>query len=313
MKIVIAGSGAMGATYGSMLAKNGNDVVFLDLWQENVDALNKNGCKLNNLGTDEIIPIKAYKPSEYTEIPDLVIVFTKSMQLSNMLEEVKHLLGENTRVLCLLNGLGHTNTLKKFVDPKNILMGVTVLTASMNGAGSFKVTNYGKTEIQNIVDNEEAINEAKKVVETINNAGLPTVYSEDIMFSIWRKACINGTMNACCTILQCNMEQLGTIPNLRHLLGQIVSEFALVAKEEGTILNVEEMTNLVCWFTTSEFAGVKHYPSMYQDLINNHRKTEIDFLNGYVARKAKEAGKEALYCELITEFVHGKEEILGVK
>ncbi|VWL84827.1 2-dehydropantoate 2-reductase [Oceanivirga miroungae] len=312
MKIVIAGSGAMGATYGSMLAKAGNQVVFLDSWQDNIDSINQYGCKFNNLGTDEVIPIQACKPSEFTDIPDLVIVFTKSMQLSNMLESVKHLFGANTRVLCLLNGLGHTDTLKRFVDPKNILMGVTVLTASMQGAGSFKVSNYGKTEIQNIVDDKEAIEGAKKVVETINNSGLPTVYSEDIMYSIWRKACINGTMNACCTILQCNMEQLGTIPNLRHLLGQIVTEFAMVAKEQGTTLDVKEMTDLVCWFTTSEFQGVKHYPSMYQDLINNHRKTEIDFLNGYVAKKAKEAGKEAFYCELITEFVHGKEKILGV-
>lgn len=311
MKIVIAGSGAMGATYGCMLKKSGNDVTLLDLWQENIDTINNNGVKFNNLGTDENIKISAYKPNEFNEIPDLLIVFTKSMQLKNMLSNVSHLIGENTAVLCLLNGLGHIDTLKEFVKEDNILMGVTVLTAGMNGAGNFKVTNYGKTEIQNIGINgkEKAMN----VVNALNEAKLPTVYSEDIKFSIWRKACINGTMNACCALLDCNMLQLGEIPKSKELLNSIVKEFSEIAKKEGTILNVDEMTDLVCWFTTKEFAGVHHYPSMHQDLIQNKRKTEIDFLNGYISRKGKEYNISTPVCDLITLFIHGRENILEVK
>ena len=308
MKVVIAGSGAMGATYGSMLKKSGHDVVFLDLWQENVDAINQNGIKFINLGVEETLTSKAYKPSEYNGEADLLIVFTKSMQLKDMLNDVKHLISEKTAVLCLLNGLGHIDTLKEFVPKENILMGVTVLTAGMKGPGVFAVSNYGKTEIQNI--DEKGKEKALEVVEAINNSGLPCEYSNDILFSIWRKACINGTMNCCCTLLECNMLQLGQTPNIRELLGTIVEEFATVAKAEGVTLNVEEMTNLVCWFTTEEFAGVKHYPSMHQDLIQNRRKTEIDYLNGYVSRKGKEYGINTKFCDLITILVHGKEKVL---
>ena len=147
-----------------------------------------------------------------------------------MLDSVKHLLSENTYVLCLLNGLGHIDTLKEFVPKENILMGVTVLTAGMKGPGVFAVSNYGKTEIQNI--DEKGKEKALEVVEAINNSGLPCEYSNDILFSIWRKACINGTMNCCCTLLECNMLQLGQTPNIRELLGTIVEEFAAVAKVE---------------------------------------------------------------------------------
>lgn len=308
MKVVIAGTGAMGATYGSMLQKNGNEVVFLDLWQENVDAINSNGIKFNNLGTDELISAKAYLPQNYNGEADLIIVFTKSMQLKEMLEDIKHLISEKTAVLCMLNGLGHIETLKKFVDESNILMGVTVLTAGMKAAGEFSVSGYGKTEIQNIA--ESGKEKAIKVVECINNSGLPTVYSDDILFSIWRKACINGTMNSCCTLLDCNMLELGQTPNVRALLGTIVEEFAAIAKVEGVTIDVEKITDLVCWFTTEEFAGVKHYPSMHQDLIQKHRKTEIDYLNGYVSRKGKEYNIDTKFCDLITMLVHGKERIL---
>lgn len=312
MKVIIAGTGAMGATYGSMLKKSGNDVVFLDLWQENVDAMNKNGIKFNNLGTEEIIEnVSAYLPDEYNGEADLIIVFTKSMQLEKMLEEIKHLIKENTKVLCLLNGLGHIDTLKKYVEKKNILMGVTVLTASMKGPGSFAVTNYGKTEIQNIDKLSE--NDAREVVRVINDSGLPTEYAEDIMFSIWRKACINGTMNACCALLDCNMKKLGEMPKSDELLGKIVEEFSKIAKKEGVNLPTDEITKLVIWYTTPEFKGVNHFPSMHQDLIQNHRKTEIDYLNGYVSRKGKEYGIDTPVCDLITLFIHGRESILEVK
>ena len=177
MKVVIAGSGAMGATYGSMLKKSGHDVVFLDLWQENVDAINQNGIKFINLGVEETLTSKAYKPSEYNGEADLLIVFTKSMQLKDMLNDVKHLISEKTAVLCLLNGLGHIDTLKEFVPKENILMGVTVLTAGMKGPGVFAVSNYGKTEIQNI--DEKGKEKALEVVEAINNSGLPCEYSNE--------------------------------------------------------------------------------------------------------------------------------------
>ena len=311
MKIVIAGTGAMGATYGSMLTKSGNEVDFLDMWQENVDTINKNGIKFNNLGQKENIKASAYLPSEYNKDADLIIVFTKSMQLKKMLKNISHIIKENTKVLCMLNGLGHIETLKEFVKEENILMGVTVMTASMSGAGDFSVSAYGKTEIQNIFENSKE--KALEVVNVINNSGLPSVYSNDIMYSIWRKACINGTMNCCCTLLDCNILQLSDVPNLRELFETIVKEFAMVAKREGVTIDEDKMVDLACWFTTEEFEGVRHYPSMHQDLIQKNRKTEIDFLNGYISKKGKEYGIDTKYCDLITTLVHAREAVLKCK
>lgn len=75
MKIAIAGSGAMGSTYGIMLQKAGNEVVFLDKWEENVKNINEKGITFENLGNTETIKAKAYFPREYKEKVDLVIVY----------------------------------------------------------------------------------------------------------------------------------------------------------------------------------------------------------------------------------------------
>ena len=310
MKIVIAGTGAMGATYGSMLIKSGNEVDFLDMWQENVDTINKNGIKFNNLGQEENIKASAYLPSEYNKDADLIIVFTKSMQLENMLSSIKHVLRDDTKILCLLNGLGHTETLKKFIEPKNIFMGVTVVTAGMKGPGSAVLSSHGKTEIQNIVPEGKA--GAELIVETLNKATMPAVYSDNILWSIWRKAALNGAMNSTCTIMECNMLELGSIAGCKDMMRCIISEFAAIARTQGVTLDVDSVTDYVYGFTQPDFVGAKHYPSMHQDLIKNHRLTEIDFLNGYISRKGKEQHIPTPYCDLITTFVHGKEKLFGL-
>ena len=120
-------------------------------------------------------------------------------------------------------------------------------------------------------------------------------------------------MNCCCTLLDCNILQLSDVPNLRELFETIVKEFAMVAKREGVTIDEDKMVDLACWFTTEEFEGVRHYPSMHQDLIQKNRKTEIDFLNGYISRKGKEYGIDTKYCDLITTLVHAREAVLKCK
>ena len=310
MKVVIAGSGAMGCSFGFMLQKSGNDVTLLDGWQNNIDAIRKDGLHLQD-GTAELsTKIDIYKPEEFKGSADFVIVFTKSMQLENMLSSIKHVLRDDTKILCLLNGLGHTETLKKFIEPKNIFMGVTVVTAGMKGPGSAVLSSHGKTEIQNIVPEGKA--GAELIVETLNKATMPAVYSDNILWSIWRKAALNGAMNSTCTIMECNMLELGSIAGCKDMMRCIISEFAAIARTQGVTLDVDSVTDYVYGFTQPDFVGAKHYPSMHQDLIKNHRLTEIDFLNGYISRKGKELHIPTPYCDLITTFVHGKEQLFGL-
>ena len=56
-----------------------------------------------------------------------------------------------------------------------------------------------------------------------------------------------------------------------------------------------------------------HYPSMYQDLIKNHRLTEIDYINGAVWRKGQKYDIATPYCAFLTQLVHAKEGILGAE
>ena len=297
----------MGSRFGYMLKKAGNDVFLVDGWKDHVDAINKEGLLIEENGETKKVKIPAMLPEDAKEVPELMVLFTKSMGLKPMLESIKGIIGENTKVLCLLNGLGHNETIAEYVDMKNILMGVTLWTAGLKGPGHVLLTGDGSLEVQNLDPKMEV--EAKEICNVLNNAGLKAHYSEDVIFSIWRKACVNATLNSTCTILDCNIKEFGELKESIVLIRKKIEEFSKVAKTYGVELNVEEVARGIEEIYDPSQAGA-HYPSMHQDLIQNHRLTEIDYINGYVSRKGKELNIDTPYNDLLTSLVHSKEQLL---
>ncbi|SFG05335.1 2-dehydropantoate 2-reductase [Sporolactobacillus nakayamae] len=313
MKIVIAGAGAMGSRFGLMLHQAGNDVVLIDTWREHVEAIKKNGLRANYNGKEIAEPIPIFYPKELSDSHkqvDLIVMFTKAMQLKPMLQSIKPLIGPRTMVLCLLNGLGHDDTLQNYVPKKNILLGITMWTAGLEGPGKAKLFGDGEVELQNIDPSGEE--NARRIVDVLKKAGLNGTYSGNVMYSVWRKACVNGTLNGTCTLLDANISEFGATTVAVPILKSIISEFAAVAEKESVILDQEEILQHV--IETFDPNGIgKHYPSMHQDLIKNNRLTEIDYINGAVARKGKKYDVPTPYCAFLTELVHAKEQILKAR
>ncbi|WP_125568425.1 2-dehydropantoate 2-reductase [Companilactobacillus insicii] len=312
MKIIIAGAGAMGSRFGLMLNKGGNDVTLVDGWPDHVNAIKEHGLKANFNGEDITaqIPVMLQSDIQGTEKADLIILFTKSMQLDKMLQDVKPLMSEDTKILCLLNGIGHEDTIEKYIPMKNIFIGNTMWTAGLVGPGQVKLFGEGSVELQNLGKGEEGA--ANELAQILSESGLNASYSDNIHYSIYRKACVNGTMNCLCSILDANMAEFGTTKPAHDIVVTVVNEFAAVAKAEGVDLDVDEVVEHVESCFDPNTIG-KHYPSMYQDLINNHRLTEIDYINGAVSRKGKKYNIPTPYCDLLTQLIHCKEDILGAK
>lgn len=286
MRITIAGAGAMGSRFGLMLHKGGNEVTLIDGWPEHVKAIKEHGLRANYNGEELTAHLSVELQSEISskEKTDLIILFTKAMQLDKMLQDIKPLIDEHTKVLCLLNGIGHEDTIEKYVSKNNIFIGNTMWTAGLEGPGKAKLFGDGSVELQNLISGEEET--AKKLAEILSESGLNAKYSNNIHYSIYRKACVNGTMNGLCTILDTNMAGLGETKPAHDMVVTIVNEFAAVAKFENVNLDIAEVVQHVETCFDPSTIGL-HYPSMYQDLIKNNRLTEIDYINGAVSRKGK--------------------------
>ncbi|QTU83126.1 2-dehydropantoate 2-reductase [Carnobacteriaceae bacterium zg-C25] len=313
MKIIIAGAGAMGMRFGLMLHEANNEVVLVDGWKEHVDTINAHGLKANFNGEEKTVPLKAYLKDEVDASlrADLIILFTKAMQLDGMLKSIQSVITPETNVLCLLNGIGHEEIIEKYVKRERILIGNTMWTAGMEGPGRAKLFGNGSIALQELHGGDATV--AKDICKVLSDAQLNAEYSENIRFAIYKKACVNGTMNSLCTLLECNMAQLGETATAHDMLMGIVSEFSKVAKHENVDLPVEETVNYIetaCY--NRETIGL-HYPSMHQDLVKNHRLTEIDCINGAIVSKGQKYGVPTPYCQLITQLIHAKEVVLEAK
>lgn len=237
MKILFAGAGALGSRFGYMLFKNNEDVTFVDTWEEHVENIQNNGLKV--IIDDEDLGnyyIPTYRPDQVSSKFDVVFVATKSMQLRAMLEQVKHLFHEDTKIICILNGLGHVQTLKDYIKEENILIGVTVWTSGLGGPGVLNAHGTGKIELKQV--KEVNLEKTLELVSKLNNSGLNIKYSDDTFQSIWHKAGLNCVLNTYCTLIDCNINQYGSFDKNLELTRAVLNEVTAVGKAEG--INVKQ-------------------------------------------------------------------------
>lgn len=117
MLIYIAGSGAMGCRFGYQLHKAGQEVILLDKWEDHIKKITEDGLTIKG-DVEDVAKMEIMKPTEAKKEADLIILFTKAMQLKSMLNDIKPIIGDKTKVLCLLNGLGHEDVIKEFIPEK---------------------------------------------------------------------------------------------------------------------------------------------------------------------------------------------------
>ncbi|EHJ07316.1 2-dehydropantoate 2-reductase [Staphylococcus simiae] len=310
MKIAVAGSGALGSGFGARLYQAEYDVTLIDSWEPQVHAVKKQGLNIVINGDNFNLDIPIYHSTEIPEnaIYDMVFLFPKSMQLSSVMDYMAPHIDDNTIIVCTMNGLKHERVLHKYVKESQIVRGVTTWTAGIESPGHTHLLGSGPVEVGALVD--EAKPQVEKVVTVLNNARLNGVVSQDLHQSIWKKICVNGTANALTAVLECNLATLNESDYAQTLIYKLTQEIVHVATVDDVHLNVDEVFEYL--IDLNDKVG-PHYPSMYQDLIVNNRKTEIDYINGAVAKLGKEHHIAAPVNQFITDLVHAKESQRGAQ
>lgn len=298
MNITVLGAGAMGSFFGGVLSKVGCSVTLLDINKGHIEAINQNGLCLETAeGKHYIRSIKACHSKDSVDIPDLLIVFTKSMQTRGALVSIQHIIGKDTQVLTLQNGLGNLEVLKEFISFKNILIGSTTWPADFIAQGH--VASHGMGSIR-MMSAEGSLNDiTKNIVHVFNDAGLACQVDENVWAAIWEKVAFNCALNSLCAVTGCSVDQLGLMPDGKSLSLKIVDEVLNVAKEGGISVSVNKTHEQVIDAMTHHHG---HLPSMLQD-IKAGRPTEIEALNGAVVEKAQLLGIKVPYTESLLSLV----------
>lgn len=303
MKIAIIGSGAMGSLYGGILAESGHEVYFIDVFKEHVDAINSNGLCIIKDGEERYIKnVKAFVDSNAVGIVDLAIVFVKSTITDIAVEGNKSILGKDTLVLTLQNGLGNIEKINKVVDISQIIVGTSANGASFVEPGKIRHSGHGGTVLGEITGEEtERIKEIHKIMDLdeLGNAKI----SQNVMSLIWEKLIVNCGINPLTALTNMKNGQLLENKESEEILENIVAEAIMVAEKSNIKLNFDnaDYCKEVCRATSENTS------SMLSDVLNN-RKTEIMNINGAIVRIGEKLGIDTPYNRTLTNLIILKEK-----
>jgi len=124
MKIAVIGAGAMGSIYAGLLAAAGNEVWAVDIWQAHIDAIRKNGLRIEGASGDRMVKIHATTDPQEVGRVELVIIAAKAMHVEAAATSAKSLLAPGTMVLTIQNGLGSGEKVARVLGSNSVIKGV---------------------------------------------------------------------------------------------------------------------------------------------------------------------------------------------
>jgi len=304
MRIVVVGAGALGGTVGALLTEAGQDVVFLEKDEARAELLNREGLKLiEEKKPERTIPVRVVTALEDLPPSELIFVSVKSYQTEGAVRAIAGLVGENTRVLSMQNGIGNTDTMAGIIGPEKVLSGITYHSIQHLGPNSLRFRR-GIKPIQIAPYDGRLSDEVRRVGDVFNQAGLDCEVAENIDDVVWQKLLHNAVVNPVSALTGESCNELLADEDAQALMRRMCEEIIAVMRARGVpIIDEEDPYRPVIG---SQKALGPNRPSMWQDL-NRGLRTEIDALNGAVVREAERLGLAAPVNFAIVCLVHSAE------
>jgi 2-dehydropantoate 2-reductase len=280
MKICMLGSGSLGSALGGVLTEGGNDVYLIDAWSAHVEAMNTRGLTLRSGGVDRQVKVKARTTTDGIGPADLVVVLVKSFHTREAITAASGIVGPETVVMSVQNGLGHEEILAEAVGKERVLAGKTYAGGVLLAPGHVIAGTEGKLTIIGELDGRMT-GRATRIATTFTRAGLTTEVSTNIMGTMWDKLLINVATGALSGITRLPYGGLYAVPEVEQCAIAAVAEAIAVAKAIGVKLSSEDPED--AWKLAGEGLPKEFKASMLQS-IEKGAPTEIDFINGSVVR-----------------------------
>ena len=291
MRYLILGAGALGSVFGGFLQKAGHEVCFVGRGAH-LDAMRVSGLKLTGIwGEHGPLKVKACsKPAELEGGFDVVLVCVKAYDTAELLDAIPHLLTDETLVVSIQNGLGNWETIADKVGWQRTVGARVIFGAEVTAPGTAKVTVYADKVLLGSPRGAIAPERIARLAQDFTAAGIPTEASPLIERYIWRKVLYNASLNPLGAILHCPYGELASHPEILATMQSIIAEIFAVAAAKRVDLGFDGPEAYYRHLIEVELPPtVAHRASMLQDL-ERGRRTEIDSLNGAIARYAAEAG-----------------------
>lgn len=285
MRIAIMGSGGVGGYYGGVLAKAGQEVTFIARGAH-LQAIRDKGLHVKSVHGDfTVSPVKATdRPGEIGAV-DLVLVATKTYHTEEAAQAIKPLIGDNTVVISLQNGIDAAERIGSAVGMERMLGGATWLSAAIEAPG--RIGQYSQFRRIALGELDGRITPRAQAVASAF-ATTPAVVElvPNIRQMLWTKFVFISAISALGGLTRVSMGEYRHVPEAREVLAQAMAEVAAVAQACGVALDADIVAKTLSFI---DAAAPDMRPSMQRDL-EAGRMSELESLIGVVVRLGRERG-----------------------
>ncbi len=299
IRIGVVGAGAIGGLMAAKLALGGNEVTVIDLGPH-LAAIQKNGLTLEwHDGKVETAKVKGVEKVADAGKQDLVILAVKAHYLDQVAKNIDHLLGPDTVVMTVQNGLpwwyfqklggkydnrkleslDPTGVLTAKIEPSRLIGCVVYPAAAVTAPGIIHHVEGDRFPIGEL--DGKVSERAKLIHDVLVKAGLKSRVLKDIRSEIWLKAWGNLSFNPISALTHATLVDICQFPETRHLAAKMMGEAETIAKKLGVTFRVSIEKRI----EGAESVGA-HKTSMLQD-VEAGRSLETEALIGSILEMAR--------------------------
>jgi 2-dehydropantoate 2-reductase len=282
IRIAVLGAGAVGCFYGGMLARAGRPVTLIGR-PAHVEAFKARGLRFEGLTFDEHVPVGASTEASAVRGSQLVLFCVKSTDTESAAGQMAPHLDAGALVVNLQNGVDNTERIQaRIAQP--VIPAVVYVATEMAGPGHLKHHGRGDLVIGELGAKLPA-GTLERVKAWFESAGVPVTVSDNVAGELWAKLVVNCAYNALSAISQLPYGKMIQGPGIRDVMRDVVEESLAGAKARGVAMApgmLERTYGIAAAMPTQ-------YSSTAQDLARG-KPTEIEHLNGFVARRGAALG-----------------------
>ena len=284
MRIAIFGTGGVGGYFGGRLAQAGEEVTFIARG-EHLRAIKTNGLRVDSPSGDFVIsPARATGDVRDVGGVDLVILGVKAWQVPEAARTIKTLVGPQTTVVPLQNGVDAVPQLVAELGSGNIIGGLCRIVSFVVAPGHIRHAGFAPSIIIGELDNQHT-DRIVQIQETFKHAGLDTTIADDIQVALWTKFLFIASFSGVGAVAAAPAGVLRSDPQRRRQILSAMEEIYALAHARGVRLPPDSVAKVM--------AAVDDLPedatsSMQRDIAAG-KPSELDSQNGAVVRMAREA------------------------
>ena len=320
MRIGIIGAGAIGSVVGGMMTKAGRDVTLIDQWPEHVEAMRRRGLQLSGTCGDHLIRVKAIHVHELQSVTqpfDAAFVAVKSYDTEWATALVLPYLARRDGVVVdFQNGINDERVAAVAGRGRTLGCVITI------GAGLYEAGHAMRTDRQSIgfkigeLDGKDT-ERAQRLVGVMNDVAGAKI-TTNLFGERWSKLTVNCMANPIAGLSGLGSAEVRSVPGPARIAIQVAAEAISVGRgcgfEVEPIYGIDTLRfvnaaagrgtdQLLADMASSAKGLAGGRPSMLQDVMRG-RRTEIDYLNGYVVDQGRRVGVKTPFNEMIVHLVH---------